>query len=86
MWSNTMDGVNWALDNIYIERDLRILNYEDIFLKDYETIADLKEGIERYVKFYKTKRFHQSLDYLTPEQLYKSKFIPRNNSELVLTA
>jgi len=63
----SMDGVNRALDNIYIERFWRTLKYEDIFIKDYESMADLKEGIKRYVKFYNTERFHQSLDYETSE-------------------
>lgn len=39
-------------------------------------MADLKEGIKRYVKFYNIERFHQSLGYLMPEQVYNSKFVP----------
>ncbi len=62
-----MDGVNLALDNIYIERFWPTLKYEDIFLNDYESIAEQKEGIKRYVKFYNTERFHQSLEYETSE-------------------
>ena len=31
----SMDGVNRALDNIYIERFWRTLKYEDIYLNDY---------------------------------------------------
>jgi putative transposase len=45
----SMDGVNRALDNVYIERFWRTLKYEDIFLKDYDSMTDLKEGIKRYV-------------------------------------
>jgi len=82
----SMDGVNRALDNIYIERFWRTLKYEDIFLKDYESMAELKEGIKRYVKFYNTERFHQSLDYLTPEQVYNSKFIIQEVSDLAKSA
>lgn len=82
----SMDGVNRALDNIYIERFWRTLKYEDIFLKDYESMAELKEGIKRYVKFYNTERFHQSLDYLTPEQVYNSKFIIQESSDLAMIA
>jgi len=82
----SMDGVNRALDNIYIERFWRALKYEDIFLKDYESMAELKEGIKRYVKFYNTERFHQSLDYLTPEHVYDSKFMPREIPDMAMTA
>jgi len=39
-----MDGVNRALDNIYIERFWRMLKYEDIYLNDYRTLSELKAG------------------------------------------
>jgi len=70
----SMDGVNRALDNIYIERFWRTLKYEDIYLNDYRTLAELKAGIKRYMGFYNRERFHASHDYLTPDQMYESKF------------
>ncbi len=82
----SMDGVNRALDNIYIERFWRTLKYEDIFLNDYQSMEELKAGIKRYLKFYNTERFHQSLDYLTPEQVYDSKFMPQKEPVLGQTA
>ncbi len=68
----SMDGKGRALDNIYVERLWRSLKYEDIYLKSYETMKELKEGIKRYFRFYNTERFHQSLEYLTPEVMYQS--------------
>ena len=70
----SMDGVNRALDNIYIERFWRTLKYEDIYLNDYRTLSELKEGIKRYMGFYNNDRYHASLEYLTPNQMYESKF------------
>jgi putative transposase len=70
----SMDGKGRALDNVYIERFWRTLKYEDIYIKDYNTMADLKEGIKKYVSFYNSERFHQSLDYATPDKIYWSKF------------
>ena len=67
-----MDSKGRALDNIYVERLWRSLKYEDIYLKSYETMGELKEGIKRYFRFYNTERFHQSLVYLTPEIMYES--------------
>ena len=52
-----------ALDNIRIERLWRSPKYEDIYLKRYETMKDLKAGINACFNFYNTARFHQSLDY-----------------------
>lgn len=55
----SMDGKDRALDNIRIERLWRSLKYEDIYLKRYETMKELKEGINAYYNFYNRARFHQ---------------------------
>ena len=78
----SMSGKGRALDNVYVERLWRSLKYEDIYLKSYESMTDLKSGIKRYFEFYNTQRFHQSLDYLTPEMMYES-FSTREDSRRV---
>ena len=70
----SMDGKGRALDNIYIERFWRSLKYEDIYLNDYQDMKELKEGLVKYFEFYNTERFHQSLDYETPDEIYYSVF------------
>jgi len=59
-----------ALDNIYIERVWRTVKYEDIYLKNYETLKELKNGLYDYFEFYNKKRFHQSLNYIRPNEIY----------------
>ena len=66
----SMDGKGRALDNIYVERLWRSLKYEDIYLNDYESARELRRGVSRYFSFYNTRRFHQSLDYQTPDEVY----------------
>jgi putative transposase len=66
----SMDGVNRALDNIFVERFWRTLKYEDIYIRGYATIPELKVGLEKYFHFYNTERFHESLEYKTPEEIY----------------
>ena len=68
----SMDGVGRALDNVYVERLWRSLKYEDIYLRSYESMVELHQGIERYFTFYNTERFHQSLEYRTPEVMHQS--------------
>jgi putative transposase len=68
----SMDGKGRALDNIYIERLWRTLKYEDIYIKGYESMNSLKDGLKRYFDFYNTVRFHQSLDYQVPDEKYES--------------
>ena len=66
----SMDGKGRALDNVYIERLWRSLKYENIFLSDYSSMKELKKGIDKYFNFYNSERFHQSLDYSTPDEIY----------------
>lgn len=70
----SMDGVNRCLDNIYVERLWRSVKYEEIFLNDYANMAELHAGLKKYFKFYNEERFHQSLDYRTPAELYEQAF------------
>ena len=65
-----MDGKGRAIDNIYVERLWRSLKYEDIYLNDYENVPELRRGVARYFTFYNSRRFHQSLGYLTPDEVY----------------
>jgi putative transposase len=66
----SMDSKGRALDNIFTERFWRSLKYEDIYLKEYETVTLAKAGIAEYINFYNTDRPHQSLKYKTPAEIY----------------
>ena len=66
----SMDSVGRALDNVFVERLWRSLKYEDIYLKDYESVKDLLKGLEIYFWFFNNERPHQSLGYNTPSQIY----------------
>jgi len=70
----SMDGKGRALDNIIVERLWRTLKYEEIYLNDYHSMGELKLAVKKYFHFYNTERFHQSLDYATPEEIYYSAF------------
>ncbi len=67
----SMDGRGRALDNVFIERLWRTVKYENIYLKEYATAADLIEGLSEYFTFYDEKRFHQSLNKRTPWEVYR---------------
>jgi putative transposase len=68
----SMDGRGRAMDNVFIERLWRSVKYEDIYLKDYATVADLIEGLENYFEFYDHARKHQTLDYKTPYEVWRA--------------
>lgn len=66
----SMDGKGRATDNIAIERFWRSAKYENIYIQEYGSIRELKVGINEYINFYNTQRFHQSLSYKNPMEVY----------------
>ena len=66
----SMDGRGRFLDNIFVERLWRTVKYEDIYLHDYNTVADARAGLRKFFLFYNDERFHESLAYQTPAQVY----------------
>jgi len=66
----SMDGRGRVFDNIFVERLWRTVKYEEVYLKDYETVAEARLGLGRYFDFYDQQRPHQSLDYRTPAEVY----------------
>jgi putative transposase len=67
----SMDGRGRALDNVFIERLWRTVKYEDVHLKYYSTGDDLYNGLTNYFEFYNDRRRHQSLNQLTPRQVFE---------------
>lgn len=69
----SMDGKGRAIDNIFIERLWRSVKYEDVYLQAYEDGISLHLGMTKYFDFYNNERFHQSLNYKTPSEMYYQK-------------
>ena len=69
----SMDGRGRCMDNIFIERLWRSLKYEEVYLKDYESVNTARDGIERYIRFYNQERLHQSLQYRTPATIWLAR-------------
>jgi len=66
----SMDGRGRVFDNIFIERLWRSVKYEEVFLRDYESVGEARRGLGAYFDFYNFERPHQSLDYATPARIY----------------
>jgi len=66
----SMDGRGRCQDNIFIERLWWTLKYHYIFLHSFATGYELHDGLRYWFKFYNRDRFHQSLDNLTPDEVY----------------
>jgi putative transposase len=66
----SMDGRGRAQDNIFIERLWWTLKYHYIYLHAFDNGSELRHGLHQWVDFYNQDRFHQSLDNLTPDEVY----------------
>ncbi len=66
----SMDGRGRAYDNIFVERLWRSVKYEEVYLHQYQSVAEAREGLTRYFTFYNTERIHESLGYKTPYEIY----------------
>ena len=66
----SMNGKGRSIDNIVIERFFRTLKHGNIYISDYQSIKELKEGIKTYIHKYNFKRFHSAIGYQKPMNLY----------------
>ena len=63
-------GAGRVFDNIFIERLWRSVKYEEVYLNDYDSVNTASCRLRDYFNFYNTERLHQSLNYLTPHEVY----------------
>ena len=84
----SMDSKGRATDNIAIERFWRSAKVERIYLNEYNSLQELKNDIAAYMHFYNYYRFHQTLNYKRPMEVYDKKsynqVIKNNNDDVVL--
>ena len=66
----SMDGKGAWRDNVFVERLWRSVKYEEVYLRAYESVSDVRASIGRYLDFYNGRRPHSSLDGITPDHAY----------------
>jgi putative transposase len=68
----SMDGKGSWRDNVFVERLWRSVKYEEVYLRAYDSVAQARASIGRYLAFYNGKRPHSSLAARTPDVAYFS--------------
>src|SRR5271156_66410 len=66
----SMDGKGSWRDNVFVERLWKSVKYEEVYLKAYDTVAEARSSLGRYLDFYNRQRPHSSLDRRTPDEAY----------------
>jgi putative transposase len=67
----SMDGKGRYLDNIFIERLWRSLKYEEVYIRAYDSVAEARLSLGKWLAFYNDERPHQSLVYRTPREVFE---------------
>jgi putative transposase len=66
----SMDGKGSWRDNVFVERLWKSVKYEEVYLHAYDSVAEARQGLQRYFSFYNQRRPHSSLDGQTPDMVY----------------
>jgi putative transposase len=68
----SMDGQGRWRDNILIERLWKTVQYQEVYLKAYESITHAKKELRQFFDRYNIWRRHQGLGERTPDGVYWS--------------
>lgn len=66
----SMDGRGCYYDNIFVERLWRTVKYECLYLKTFESGAELRRELRGWFDWYNQDRPHQGLANRTPDEVY----------------
>ena len=58
----SIDGEGAWRDNVFVERLCRSVKYEEVYLRAYDSVADARASLGRYLDFYNRQRPHSSTD------------------------
>lgn len=66
----SMDGKGAWRDNVFVERLWKSIKYEEVYLHAYDSVAEAKGSLARYIVFYNQRRPHRALNGVTPDAAY----------------
>jgi putative transposase len=69
----SMSRIGNPYDNAIAERFMRTLKYEEIYMNDYDTFAEVLRSVEHFIEaVYNHKRLHSALGYMPPAEFEAS--------------
>ncbi len=68
----SMDGRGAWRDNVFVERLWRTIKYEEIYLKAYDSVAEARLCIGRFIDWYNHGRAHSSVESRPPMAAYQA--------------
>lgn len=81
----SLDGRGRAFDNIFIERLWRTVKWEYVFLREHQTMEQLRSGLAQFFDYYNRRRWHSALANQPPAAVYEKEPIKqgRRRSRMV---
>jgi putative transposase len=73
----SMDGKGAWRDNVFVERLWRTVKYEEVYIRAYDTLAEARAAIGRYLDFYNARRPHTQHGGRMPDQVWFANLPPR---------
>lgn len=70
---HTFAPVGRPTGNAVVERLIRTMKEEVVWLRDWKNAAELRAALEEWVRRYNTRRPHQALDWKTPAEVRAEK-------------
>ena len=70
--------------DIFTERLWRTVKYEEVYLHDYASPREARQGLTTFFQFYNDERPHQALDYRTPAEIYYGTIASDHTSKTIL--
>jgi putative transposase len=61
-------GYNAPDDNAYVERVIRTIKEEEVWLNSWDTPTEAHKAVDNYISFYNNERLHSALGYTTPAE------------------
>jgi transposase InsO family protein len=69
----SMSRIGNPYDNAIAERFMRTLKYEEIYMNDYDTFAEVLRSVQHFIEaVYNHKRLHSALGYMPPAEFEAS--------------
>jgi putative transposase len=66
----SLDGKGSWRDNVFVERLWKSVKYEEVYLLAYDSVTEVRQGLQQYFSFYNQWRPHRALDGRTPDMVY----------------
>jgi putative transposase len=72
----SMDGRGAWRDNVFVERLWRSVKYEEVYLRAYDSVAEARASLGRYLDFYNRASEHPSVYVIEEKRLCWSSCDP----------